>query len=99
MGQITSPNFRFGPSTTRAASSINTALELLGQDITTCIRRAAGTCCVRFQVCTTFNGIDLTETADGTASTAVVSNEGRGSIVSEGWSIHTDLDRVRPAQQ
>lgn len=83
-GQIISPNFAVGPSSTRGANAINTASDLHGQHIKTCIRRELGMCCTLFQVCTTFQSIELTEAALGGA---VLTSD--ASTISQGWSFGT----------
>jgi len=81
-GQIVSPNFSASPSgTSRGADQLNPKTDLLSQHIKTCIRREKGMCCTLFQVCTKYQGIDLTEQNAG-ANVAL----GTLAVVSEAWS-------------
>jgi hypothetical protein len=81
-GQIVSPNFSASPSgTSRGADQLNPKTDLLSQHLKTCIRREKGMCCTLFQVCTKYQGIDLTEQNAG-ANVAL----GTLAVVSEAWS-------------
>jgi hypothetical protein len=81
-GQIISPNFSGLPAgTSRGANQLNSKTDLLSQYLRTCLRREAGMCCTLFQVCTTYDGIALTQVGAG-ANVAT----GAAAIVSEGWS-------------
>lgn len=87
-GQIISPNFGKLSSepTTRATTNILSGLDLLSQNLKTCLRREKGMCCTRFEVCVQYDGIDLiSQLAGGTVA------NGGASAISEGWSFHTDL--------
>lgn len=86
-GKITSFNFYKVSGSTPAAQSTtagqNTGIELMNQDIQTCIRREKGMCCVNYLLCTLdTQGILLT---DSTGSTAL----GAGGVKNEAWSLDT----------
>jgi len=83
-GKIASLNFRsLTTASTTAPIPQNTGLELAGQRLNTCIRRAKGMCCVEYQVCTTFNSITLTDTINVGGA-----NDGTNAVtINEGWSI------------
>lgn len=51
-----------------------------------CIRREKNACCIQYQVCNSYDGIDLTETE-------VVGSviNGDKAYITEGWSFHTYL--------
>lgn len=83
VGQIISPNFKSFNSDT-GSNALNSAHDLMGQNLKMCIRRAENHCCTLFQVCNSFDGIDLTVTLSG----GNVANGAAGEI-SEGWSFHT----------
>lgn len=90
-GKITSLNFWKVSGSTPAAQTTsagqNTGIELMLQNINTCIRRAKGMCCVQYQVCAAdTQGILLTDSED----TAEV-NTGVEGVFNEGWSIDTDV--------
>jgi len=90
VGKIASFNFRMAsttaPTTQSSTAGQNTGVELEGQRVNTCIRRAKGMCCVQYQVCISYNSIALTDTT-GVAVDAV---EGLGGVYNEGWSIDVD---------
>jgi len=90
VGKIISLNFRRSgttvPTLQAAAAGQNTGLELASQNIRTCIRRSKGMCCVEFQVCAQYNGINLVETVEGAAA----ANNGLRATFAEGWSIDMD---------
>jgi hypothetical protein len=75
------------PTTQSSTAGQNTGLELEGQRVNTCIRRAKGMCCVQYQVCVSYNSIVLTDTT-GVSSADVI--EGLGGTYNEGWSIDVD---------
>merc|ERR1711997_542781 len=89
-GKITSLNFWKVSGSTPAAQTTsagqNTGIELMLQNINTCIRRAKGMCCVQYQVCAADSlGILLIdETGTGT-------NTGTKGTFNEGWSLDTDV--------
>lgn len=85
-GQVASYNFGYGPSTTGGANVLNAGRDIMGQDLRTCFRREKGTCCMLFQVCTQFDGIDLTVAAAGGNAA-----NGLSSIIHQGWSFHVDI--------
>lgn len=90
-GQIISYNFaRLAAETPtavgRATTQLLSAMDLLGQDVKSCIRREKNMCCTRFQVCTQYGGAELTS-AQGSATGG---NNAQGWI-HEAWSFHTDL--------
>jgi hypothetical protein len=96
VGQIISPNFA-KPTTLATAANIganklNVGHDLMGQDLRTCIRREAGMCCVKFQVCNQHGGIALVQTAQSNGANADEDN----TEISEGWSFHTDLTSTVP---
>jgi len=78
VGKITSFNFRMAsttaPTTQSSTAGQNTGLELEGQRVNTCIRRAKGMCCVQYQVCVSYNSIVLTDTT-GVAVDAICSED------------------------
>jgi hypothetical protein len=90
-GKITSYNFyRLNPTTARAANAQNTGLQLLSQNINTCIRRAKGMCCVQYQVCVNDEqAIALTDT-EGTDSDA----DGTQGMQNEGFSVDTSMKQA-----
>lgn len=90
VGTIASPNFSYGPSTTSGANLLNSAHDIMGQDLRTCLRREKGMCCTLFQVCSYFDGIDLTESASS-ANSGNMNNGLASDAVSQGWSFHVDL--------
>lgn len=85
VGQIVSPNFgeknKIG---TRGDNLMNVGSDLMNQNLKMCIRREENHCCVLYQVCNQYGGIDLTNTA--TTGDAATGNAG---LISEGWSFHT----------
>lgn len=90
-GKITSLNFYKVSGSTQAAQTSsagqNTGIELMLQNINTCIRRSKGMCCVEYQVCTAdTQGILLTDETC-TACTTAFGHEG---AFNEGWSLDTD---------
>lgn len=87
VGQVVSPNFADLTAGARGANLLNAKTDLMGQDLRTCIRREAGYCCIQYQVCNSFAGIELSRTAVGGALA-----NGAASITSQGWSFHTFLD-------
>jgi len=83
-GKITGWNFYKVSGSTAAAGAQNTGIELMNQNVVTCIRRSKGMCCVQYNVCTADSqGIVLTDSA-GTAATAV------NGAKNAGWSLDTD---------
>lgn len=62
-GQIISLNFRRVTTTPSSTAPVpqNTGLELAHQRLNTCIRRAKGMCCVEYQLCQYYGGIQLTD--------------------------------------
>jgi hypothetical protein len=90
-GKITSLNFYKVSGSTQAAQTSsagqNTGIELMLQNVNTCIRRSKGMCCVEYQVCTAdTQGILLTDETC-TACTTAFGHEG---AFNEGWSLDTD---------
>lgn len=59
VGQILSPNFADLTAGARGDNKFNARTDLMMQDLRTCIRRAAGYCCILFQVCNSFAGSEL----------------------------------------
>lgn len=83
-GQIISPNFSKTPAgSARGAGNINSGLDLPSQNLRTCLRREKGMCCTMFQVCTHYDGIDLTEAVAGGANDYTT---GENAMISEGFS-------------
>jgi len=83
-GKITGWNFYKVASSTAAAGAQNTGIELMNQNVVTCIRRSKGMCCVQYNVCTADSqGIVLTDSA-GTAAAAA------NGAKNAGWSLDTD---------
>lgn len=88
-GQIISPNFAKVPAgTSRAAGQLLSGMDLLSQDLKTCLRREKGMCCTKFQVCQQFGGIDLTINACCNGGAVLTFDT---SIITEGWSFHSHL--------
>merc|ERR1712141_520675 len=90
-GKITSLNFYKVSGSTQAAQTSsagqNTGIELMLQNVNTCIRRSKGMCCVEYQVCTAdTQGILLTDEV----CTACTTNLGTEGAFNEGWSLDTD---------
>lgn len=84
-GQIVSPNFgEKGLGGTGATNKLNAGFDLLSQDMKHCIRREQNACCVQYQVCNQYDGIDLAEKL-------VVGDKvnGDAAYITEGWSFHT----------
>lgn len=84
-GKITSLNFRrvTATPTGTAPAPQNTGLELAHQRLNTCIRRAKNMCCVEYQLCTYYNGIQLTD-----AHATAIANDGNNDATwNEAWSI------------
>lgn len=93
IGKITSFNFYKVSGSTPAAQTTsagqNTGIELMVQNLNTCIRRTKGMCCVEYQVCAAdTQGIALTDTTGVGAS----ENIGVEGIFNEGWSIDIDTN-------
>merc|ERR1712080_605185 len=90
VGKIASFNFYKVSGSTPAAQSTsagqNTGIELMLQNVNTCIRRSKGMCCVEYQVCNADSqGILLIdETGTGT-------DTGTSGTFNEGWSLDTDV--------
>lgn len=89
-GKITSFNFYKVSGSTPAAQTTtagqNTGIELMDQDINTCIRRSKGMCCVDYKLCTAdTQGILLVDNAEGTNA------NGANGILNEAWTIDTDV--------
>jgi len=83
-GKITGWNFYKVSGSTAAAGAQNTGIELMNQNVQTCIRRSKGMCCVQYNVCTADSqGIVLTDSA-GTAAAAA------NGAKNAGWSLDTD---------
>lgn len=87
VGQIVSPNFG-GKNVlgSRGAQKLNAGVDLLSQYMKHCIRREKHACCIQYQVCNQYGGIDLGE--EDSAGTVTV---GSKALISEGWSFHTYL--------
>lgn len=90
-GKITSFNFYKVSGSTQAAQTSsagqNTGIELMLQNVNTCIRRSKGMCCVEYEVCTAdTQGILLTDEV----CTACTTNLGTEGAFNEGWSLDTD---------
>lgn len=84
-GKISSPNFSLDPAGTAVtANQLHSGFDLMNQDMRYCLRREMGYCCVLWQVCNEFNGIDLTVVIAG----GTVLN-GELAYISDGWSFHT----------
>merc|ERR1712223_1960443 len=87
-GKISSFNFYKVSGSTQAAQTSsagqNTGIELMLQNVNTCIRRSKGMCCVEYQVCTAdTQGITLEdETCTGCAT-----DTGLEGAYNEGWSL------------
>jgi hypothetical protein len=86
VGQIVSPNFSKTPAGTGGSNLLNSGQDLMSQDLKYCIRRERNTCCILYQVCNQYGGIDLTVAAGGGVNTA-----GDTGWISEGWSFHTKI--------
>lgn len=90
-GSITSYNFVL-----LANAGSFTGIELASQRVKTCIRRSKGMCCVEYNVCTTFGGIALADTAQvgQTANLGIgfVTNAGEDQRINAGWSLDTNTD-------
>jgi len=90
VGKIASFNFYKVSGSTPAAQTTtagqNTGIELMLQNINTCIRRSKGMCCVEYQVCAADSqGILLIdETGTGV-------DTGTSGTFNEGWSLDTDV--------
>jgi hypothetical protein len=89
-GKITSFNFYKVSGSTPAAQTTtagqNTGIELMDQDINTCIRRTKGMCCVDYKLCTAdTQAIVLTDGAQGTEA------NGANGVRNEAWTIDTDV--------
>merc|ERR1712141_863102 len=92
-GKITSLNFYKVSGSTQAAQTSsagqNTGIELMVQNVNTCIRRTKGMCCVEYQVCAAdTQGIALTDTT----GVGAAENIGVEGIFNEGWSIDMDTN-------
>jgi len=90
-GKITSFNFYKVSGSTQAAQTSsagqNTGIELMLQNVNTCIRRSKGMCCVEYEVCTAdTQGILLVDEV----CTACTTNTGLEGAFNEGWSLDTD---------
>lgn len=83
-GKVTSYNF----NRIIAAGALlqNSGLELALQNVNTCIRRAKNMCCVEFQACSAYEGVDLTD-ADNSAA----GDNGASAIYNEAWSLDLDV--------
>jgi len=85
VGKIISYNFaKDGTTAPGAAGSQNTGIELALQRVNTCIRRSKGMCCVEYLLCTEYDSIALTETAQTYATDDTSGNVG---TFNEAWSI------------
>merc|ERR1711997_899497 len=89
VGKIASFNFYKVSGSTPAAQTTtagqNTGIELMNQDINTCIRREKGMCCVNYLLCThDTQAILLTDTEGSEAN-------GADGIFNEAWSFDTDV--------
>jgi hypothetical protein len=90
VGKITSFNFYLSADTTYAAQTTsagqNTGIELMSQNINTCIRRAKGMCCTQYQLCTAdTRGIILEDAEDTEVDVGV------NGVFNSAWSLDTDL--------
>jgi hypothetical protein len=70
--------------TSQGANQLNSGIDLLSLDMKYCVRREMGHCCMLYQVCNQYAGIDLTVIQQG----GTVAN-GELGYISEGWSFHT----------
>merc|ERR1711936_1081641 len=89
VGKISSFNFYKVSGSTPAAQTTtagqNTGIELMLQNVNTCIRRSKGMCCVEYMVCNAdTQGILLTDQKGPTTT-----NTGSEGTFNEGWSIDT----------
>lgn len=88
-GQIHSPNFSKDTDTTRRGANLsNTGVDLMNLDLKYCLRRERNTCCILYQVCTQFEGADLTSSVPAPVGTVLNGDLGE---VTEGWSFDTWL--------
>jgi hypothetical protein len=90
VGKIASFNFYKVSGSTPAAQSTtagqNTGIELMLQNVNTCIRRSKGMCCVEYMVCTAdTQGILLIDEIGSTTT-----NVGAEGTYNEGWSLDVD---------
>merc|ERR1712223_1382289 len=86
-GKITSMNFMLVTGATRAAAAQNSGVHLSTSHIRSCIRREKNMCCTEYQLCTSYNGIALSDiTLSGTALT----NNGAGGLYNDAWSLDID---------
>jgi len=86
-GKIISMNFYKVAGSTAAANAQNTGLDIATSHIRSCIRRTKGMCCTQYDVCTTYQGIALTDFTNG----VVANNNGVSGIFNEGFSFDIDL--------
>jgi hypothetical protein len=87
VGQIVSPNFSKDPAgSSRASNQLNSGMDLSNNNLKYCIRRQKNTCCILYQVCNQYAGVDLTA-AEG-AGAVLTGDDG---WISEGWSFHTTI--------
>merc|ERR1719510_1116168 len=89
VGKISSFNFYKVSGSTPAVQSTtagqNTGIELMLQNVNTCIRRSKGMCCVEYMVCNAdTQGILLTDQKGPTTT-----NTGSEGTFNEGWSLDT----------
>jgi len=86
-GKVTSMNFYKVTGSTPGAAAQNTGVHLSTSHIRSCIRREKHMCCTEYQLCTSFNGIALT---DLTPSPAVTASTGSAGLYYDAWSIDMD---------
>lgn len=84
-GKVISMNFLSLTTTTLGDNGQNSGIELGSQNLKTCIRRSKGMCCVLYQVCTSFNGIQLATDITGETGTT-----GIQGVFNAAWSIDTN---------
>merc|ERR1712223_769801 len=86
-GKIISMNFYKVTGSTYAAGAQNTGLDIATSHIRSCIRRVKGMCCTQYDICTTYQGIALTDWTNA----LVANNNGVSGIFNEGFSFDIDL--------
>jgi len=86
-GKIISMNFYKVSGSTAAANAQNTGLDIATSHIRSCIRRVKGMCCTQYDICTTYQGIALTDWTNALTTDTT----GTTGIFNEGFSFDIDL--------
>lgn len=92
-GTILSLNFAKSSGTTQAANAQNSGIELASQRVNTCIRRSKGMCCVEYQLCVAYEGIQLADAQNEDATNVGAED----NWTNEAWTIDTDLSPFEDA--